>query len=159
MRESTGILRRARETLALARRGLAEVRGHPASRVAGLHNVVVFGRSVSFVLQTLRGVDEARFDKWYAPWQAEMRADPLLNYFSELRTEILKEGLPPVSASVHIESPEMPRPATSRAFELLVVLPMASRQVRWRSQEGVRRLASLISIGRMTIPSRRPGNP
>jgi hypothetical protein len=42
----------------------------------------VFGRSVTFVLQTLRSIDEQRFDGWYDPWRAEMAEDPLLKHFN-----------------------------------------------------------------------------
>jgi hypothetical protein len=45
---------------------------------------------VTFVLQNLRNV-VPDFDDWYAPKKAEMRADPLTQYFSELRTQIEKQ--------------------------------------------------------------------
>ncbi len=87
------ILRKARETLELARRGLRDMDGSDATRrLPGFHNLVVFGRSVTFVLQNLRTVDAEGFDAWYAPWQEEMSQDPLLRHFKELRNVILKKG-------------------------------------------------------------------
>jgi hypothetical protein len=59
---------------------------------------------VTFVLQKLR-TPEPSFDEWYAPIQAEMVEDPLLRYFSNLRTEIAKEGLPePIMGEIHFVS-------------------------------------------------------
>ena len=66
-------------------------------RLFGFFGIVVFGRSVTFALQNLRTFDAAAFDAWYAPWQQEMREDPLLLYFNKLRTEMLKDILPPVA--------------------------------------------------------------
>ena len=54
----------------------------------------MFGRAVTNVLQTLRGVDADKFDLWYQPFKQEMEKDPLMRYFYKLRTEILKEGGP-----------------------------------------------------------------
>jgi len=60
-------------------------------RVAAMHNVVVTGRSTTFVLQNLRSI-APNFDAWYDPWQDEMRRDPLLKYLKDLRNEIEKQG-------------------------------------------------------------------
>jgi hypothetical protein len=51
----------------------------------------------------MRGVDQARFDAWYAPFKAEMERDPLMRYFTKLRNEILKEGTQPTSLSVQVD--------------------------------------------------------
>lgn len=59
-----------------------------------MHNAVVFGRSVTFVLQNIRTFDDAGFNAWYAPHEQAMRDDPLLQYFKELRNQIDKEGPP-----------------------------------------------------------------
>ncbi len=97
------ILAKARETLDTAALGLHDFEGaDPARRMVGLRNLVVFGRSVTFVLQTLRRVDRVRFDAWYAPHQKAMQQDALLRYFNDLRTSILKEGGPETSQVVHI---------------------------------------------------------
>jgi hypothetical protein len=91
--------------LANAKHGLEELReADPAVRPRGIYNVAVFGRSVTLVLQAMRGVEDARFDEWYAPRLEAMKADPLMRYFVELRNEILKEGRPTGGGmSVHIE--------------------------------------------------------
>ena len=78
-RTSADILRAARQTLATVEKGLADLAsGDPNRRVAGLHNLVVFGRAITNVLQNLRAT-EGDFDEWYGPHRAEMEADPLLN--------------------------------------------------------------------------------
>jgi hypothetical protein len=90
--------------LATARQGLDDLLGDdPTRRMLGIRNVAVFGRSVTFVLQTLRSVDADAFERWYAPKQAEMKADALLGYFVTLRNEILKEGGPSAISAVYVE--------------------------------------------------------
>jgi len=107
-RTSAEILRAARQTLATAEKGLADVSsGDPNRRVAGLHNVVVFGRAVTNVLQKLRST-EPGFDAWYGPHRAQMEGDPLLKYLYRLRSEILKEGILPLSTSMHIHRLRFP---------------------------------------------------
>jgi len=60
--------------------------------MSGLRNLVVFGRSVTFVLQNLRhSVGREEFDAWYEPLQAKMREDELLRYLTTLGNAILKE--------------------------------------------------------------------
>jgi hypothetical protein len=71
--------------------------------MSGFRNVAVFGRAVTNVLQNMRSVDRETFNTWYAPRQEAMRADPLLRYFYELRSEILKEGPPEHSSSLTID--------------------------------------------------------
>ena len=61
------ILQQAEDTLFTAALGLAHVNGNDArARVAGLRNVIVFGRAVTNVLQNLRST-EPEFDEWYKP--------------------------------------------------------------------------------------------
>jgi hypothetical protein len=92
-RDATEVLNNARKVFKTASLGLADLESaDPTRRVAGLHNVIVFGRSVTFILQNLRTVDAAAFDAWYAPYLAEMKADPLLLHFNKLRTELVHEG-------------------------------------------------------------------
>lgn len=103
-RTAADVLSKTAETLATAKQGLADLVGpDPNRRLTGLRNVAVFGRSVTFVLQTMRSVDRKKFDAWYTPVQQEMVNDPLLKYFGDLRTEILKEGTPNHGAGVFIE--------------------------------------------------------
>jgi hypothetical protein len=99
-RTTREILQHAEETLFTARLGLDHLRGEdPKARIAGLRNVVVFGRAVTNVLQNLRST-EPTFDAWYQPQVELMRADPLLRYFYELRSKILKQGSVAVGSSM-----------------------------------------------------------
>jgi hypothetical protein len=99
------ILWDTRSTLDTAYFGLTVFTGHhDKTKVYGLRIVVVFGRATTNVLQGLRGaVGTARFDGWYAPYVAEMRADPLMHFFYDMRTTVLKIGAPAdLSQSVEI---------------------------------------------------------
>jgi len=71
----------------------------PRARIAGLRNIVVFGRAVTNVLQNLRST-ESGFDAWYQPHVDAMKVDPLLKYFYDLRSQILKQGSVATSSSV-----------------------------------------------------------
>jgi len=71
--------------------------------MSGLQNVAVFGRAVTNVLQNLRSV-QPDFDDWYTPVQKELENTPLMKFFYNLRTEILKKGEVGVSNRVHIKS-------------------------------------------------------
>lgn len=102
-RTTARILADAEQTLATAKLGLRLLKtGTPDQRMAGLRNVAVFGRALTNVLQNLRSTEPA-FDEWYAPIVAEMTGDPLLKYFYDLRSEILKEGSLKTTVSLHIK--------------------------------------------------------
>jgi len=103
------ILRDAEATLRIAELGLEDMSApDPDRRAAGTHNVIVWGRAVTNVLQNLRGkVDD--FDGWYSPWQQEMREDELLRFFYEARTKALKKGAVPTSFTVHIKRFRVPQ--------------------------------------------------
>jgi hypothetical protein len=76
--EAEAILRRAEETLATARHGLDDLTGPSRTRrMTGLRNLIVFGRSVTWVLQNLKTPLGARFEQWYEARQAEMKSDAL----------------------------------------------------------------------------------
>lgn len=101
------ILERTEETLFTASLGVEHTRGtDPKTRIAGLRNVVVFGRAVTNVLQNLRSVDTG-FDDWYQPHVEAMRNDKLMRYFYQLRSQILKQGALPVSSSVTLSGDPM----------------------------------------------------
>jgi hypothetical protein len=99
-----------------------------------LLSVAVFGRSVTLVMQALRTHDETAFDEWYAPWEAEMRSDPLVLYFNRLRVMVLhydRRGAIGVVVnssresdigSIHIE--DLPEPA------IHLGLPITDRSVQ-----------------------------
>lgn len=98
------VLRKTDEILRTATLGFETFKGADAERRAsGLHNVAVFGRSVTFVLQNLRSIVGAdAFDAWYAPHLASMKRDPLFAFFVKLRNTILKQGPPQMWSSTHI---------------------------------------------------------
>lgn len=101
-RTSADILRSAEDTLATAIQGLEDLIGVPQrKKMSGLRNLVVFGRAVTNVIQNLRS-KEPDFDTWYGKYQEEMRRDPLMKFFYELRSKILKEGVLKTSTSVFI---------------------------------------------------------
>ncbi|MEW6359649.1 MAG: hypothetical protein AB1696_25150 [Planctomycetota bacterium] len=56
-----------------------------------ISRIAVEGRSITNILQNLRS-SEAGFNEWYKPYEAEMRADALLRFFYQLRSETLKKG-------------------------------------------------------------------
>lgn len=101
------VLAAARATLQTAEHGYEDfVGGHSSSRrTAGLWNVVNWGRSVSIVLQHVRTFDRDRFNEWYAPKEAEMRANTDFQYLKELRNQVNKEGSAgSTTGSMYIES-------------------------------------------------------
>ena len=86
------IIIKAESILLTAKLGFSDFVGPPGPRtIAGLHNVFVFGRSVTLVLQNLSGKAPG-FAEWYLPYRESMAADPVLKYFVEVRNEILKQG-------------------------------------------------------------------
>jgi hypothetical protein len=94
------VLARANDTLFTAQLGFEHVKGQdPRARLAGLRNVVVFGRSVTNVLQNLRSI-EPKFEEWYQPYVKEMQSDELMRFFYKLRSEILKEGAVEIHSSM-----------------------------------------------------------
>jgi hypothetical protein len=98
-------LQKARALLETTQRGLQMVSGpDPTARPMGIHNVAVFGRSVTIALQNLRTVVGEDFDRWYEPHVEVMKANPLFEYFKKLRNEILKEGPPPITNSATIKN-------------------------------------------------------
>ena len=104
-REAEAILRRAEETLVTARHGFEDLTGPSRSRrMTGLRNLIVFGRSVTWVLQNLKTPLGCHFEQWYEAKQAEMKADALMRYFVEARNNLEKQGRVPVSTQAHIHS-------------------------------------------------------
>ncbi len=96
---------RTEQTLSTAHFGLTILNsGPPEQRSAGLRNVLVFGRSVTFVIQNLKTVvGEERFVIWYKPHQDRMKADPLMRYFVEARNNLEKRGQLDVNREINIK--------------------------------------------------------
>ena len=121
-RNAQDVINEAGELLQTAQFGLEDMKTKLGRAKTGLRNAVVFGRMTTFALQNLKSVT-SDFDPWYARKQAEMKADPLMRYFHELRTSIEKKAATPTSASAHIHSfssEDMkrfePRPRGARGF-------------------------------------------
>lgn len=97
------IISEAEDLLKTAEFGLEDMRTRPGRARSGLRNAVVFGRNVTWALQNLRSI-VPDFDAWYSAKQAEMKADPLMCYFHDLRTTIEKKASTPASAAIYIKS-------------------------------------------------------
>ncbi|WP_076604359.1 hypothetical protein [Aromatoleum tolulyticum] len=99
------VLKRVEETLETAKQGLADLIDPSRSRrYTGLRNLITFGRSATFVMQNLRGIEGLDFDSWYTPHQEAMKNDPLMRYFIDARNELEKQGKLSVSTCTHIKS-------------------------------------------------------
>ncbi len=102
--ETRLIISRAETTLQTAKYGLDDLtNGPPERKLAGISNLIAFGRAVTNVLQNLRHKEEG-FEKWYAPYEKDMRSDELMLHFYKLRSEILKEGNVGTRNYAHIKS-------------------------------------------------------
>jgi hypothetical protein len=111
MKTPDEILGTAAEHLRTARRGLSDMERVPGRARSGFHNAVVFGRMVSWALQNLRSVVKD-FDSWYGPEVAQMMADPLYKYFSDLRTKIEKQAHAPLATDLfvhHLNTADLPK--------------------------------------------------
>ncbi|WP_186155931.1 hypothetical protein [Burkholderia gladioli] len=99
------VIRRVEETLQTARQGLDDLLDVTRSRrMSGLRNLIVFGRSVTFVLQNLRSVvGDDVFNAWYEPHQERMRGSYLMRYFVDARNELEKQGRLNVTTSTRID--------------------------------------------------------
>lgn len=85
------VLAAARQMLEFARQGADDYAAGGERRMPGLFNAVTSGRSVTFVLQGLRGKADG-FDEWYEGVQDELKADAASRWFVQLRNRIEKEG-------------------------------------------------------------------
>lgn len=108
------ILSQTEDTLFTAKLGLTHVLGpEPKARIAGLRNVIVFGRAVTNVLQQLRSVVPS-FDEWYQPYVKEMQSDPVMAFLYKVRSEVLKEGNLNIHSSARLSGDPM---AIMRQFQ------------------------------------------
>ena len=88
---------RAGTMLRMVKQGLRDMQEADQDRILlGFLGVVVFGRSVTLVMQNLRTHGRHEFDTWYSPWQEEMQRDALLRYFSDLRTKVIHQHAPAI---------------------------------------------------------------
>ncbi|WP_158968046.1 hypothetical protein [Paraglaciecola sp. L3A3] len=102
IKEIEAIIKKAEETLKTAQFGFEDL-SDKKRRTSGLRNLIVFGRSVTFVIQNLKTpVGEKEFSTWYLPIQESLKSDVLMKYFVTLRNEILKQGKLPISTSTRV---------------------------------------------------------
>lgn len=87
------VLRAARLSLDFAQQGAEDYRAGGSRRVAGLYNFATSSRTVTFVLQNMRGHVDG-FEDWYAPFEAELRASPVARWAKDLRNRVEKQGDP-----------------------------------------------------------------
>jgi glutaminyl-tRNA synthetase len=102
-RSAEMIILEAEDLLRTAEFGLDDMRSRPGRARSGLRNAVVFGRNSTWALQNLNSV-EPGFAAWYKVKQEQMRNDPLMKFFAELRTEIEKKASTPTATHIHIKS-------------------------------------------------------
>jgi hypothetical protein len=120
MASSSEAIRAAEDRLATARFGLADM-SNPKRSLSGLMNAVVFGRMVTFALQNMRS-SVPEFDDWYELVRAELKADPLMNFFWNLRTEIEKTTGPETESYAFLDRlnvadiQKLPRPPGAVSF-------------------------------------------
>ena len=101
---------RAGTMLRMVQQGLRDMQETGQDRILlGFLGVVVFGRSMTLVMQNLRRHDQDEFDRWYAPWQAEMKDDPLMRYFCDLRTKVIHQDAPAIGCLLVGQGEHVPR--------------------------------------------------
>ncbi len=103
------VFARADAALTTARYGLEDLRCiDPGRKLSGLRNLVVFGRAVVDVLLHLRSLDPD-FDAWLELRVGEVREDPLVRYFYDLRTGLFRRGPAQAATRAQGASPTRPR--------------------------------------------------
>lgn len=103
------IISDAKQALQTARFGLEDVSdGPPHRNIAGIGNVATYGRATTRILHKLKSCD-VEFTEWYQSYLEEMEEDPLMNYFWELRNEVLKEGSDSIGWEIYISKFEYPK--------------------------------------------------
>jgi hypothetical protein len=94
------VLNQSRSALEAAHSALHKLEEGPTiGKMSNLRQAVVEIRRSTFVLQKLKGRVE-KWDEWYGPLQESMKSDPLMRYFSDLRNQIEKEGIPSAIAEI-----------------------------------------------------------
>jgi hypothetical protein len=109
LRAPTQTVTRAGTILRIVRLGLRDMQEIDQDRVLfGFLGVVVFGRSMTLVMQNLRTYNRDAFDSWYAPWQEEMKSDPLMRYFNDLRTKFIHHDTPAIATTLFASGENVP---------------------------------------------------
>jgi hypothetical protein len=112
-RSASQVIASSRESLSHAELGLSDFRGNdPQRQMAGLRNLIMHGRTVTFPLEVLAEDGEERDEHghggWYRTHVAQRMQDPIPKFFVQLRNLLEKEGILDVSkkqgpTSVHID--------------------------------------------------------
>lgn len=93
------VVTRADTMLRMVSQGFRDMGEADEDRVLlGFLGVVVFGRSMTLVMQNLRTYDREAFERWHEPWQEEMKGDPLMLYFYKLRTMVVHKDAPAIGS-------------------------------------------------------------
>lgn len=97
------ILDRAENALRMAYHGYKQYEENEGERKQlAISNVARCGRSVTFILQNLRGKVDG-FDEWYEPRKEKLKQDPTCSRMVEVRNKIVKEGRDSASPYVSVE--------------------------------------------------------
>ena len=95
--DPTQVVTRAGTMLRMVRQGLLDMQETDQDRILlGFLGVVVFGSSMTFVMQNLKEHERETFNSWYAPWEKQMKGDPLICYFTNLRNMVIHENAPAI---------------------------------------------------------------
>jgi len=94
------VVARTTEMLEMAKAGLTDALSPDPNRTRpGAMNMLTYGRSVTFTMQTIKSLDPA-FEEWWKPYQDAMQADPLMSYCNDARVAITHRGhLPSTNAT------------------------------------------------------------
>lgn len=102
------VIKNAKQHLNFVKEALDELINNPKNiniKKKAMANILVFGRSVTFVLQNLRSTVGAKeFDSWYFPIQEEMRKDQLLKLMKDARNDLEKKGSFSSHSSIQIRN-------------------------------------------------------
>ena len=93
----------------------------PGQMRATISRVAVEGRSITNILQNLRSKVN-NFDDWYQDKENEMRNDPLLRFFYQLRTETLKRGVDKIGGVQVKPQPNSSIQINQKGFTVTTVL-------------------------------------
>jgi len=97
------ILSGAEDSLDRCRRGLELAKNHPESKIDGLTDAIVYGRSVISVLQHLKRKAHG-FDNWFNKYKSKNETDDLLKFLIDTRNDIIHEGK--ISLNTHLKAKE-----------------------------------------------------
>lgn len=88
---------RASTMLRMVKQGLRDMQEADQDRILlGFLGVVVFGYSMTAVMENFKSHDRKAFNSWYDPWKKEMEDDQLMCYFYELRNKVIHEDAPAI---------------------------------------------------------------